>query len=127
MAQSIVVSGTLTAGEAITISKTHTSEHTHTRKFELAAGAVMQLAFQSAIEGTALRLMHAFEEIGSRREPRSQILACLLDQVDRGAVYDHNDRVRKDRKNLVILRPQAKVGQLFRKEVELIGVETQVP
>jgi hypothetical protein len=72
MSQTVTISGTITAGEVITIAKTHTSEHTHTRKFELAAGAVMELVFQSAIEGTALRFLYI----------RSQSTADLTQEAD---------------------------------------------
>ena len=57
MSTSVALTASLSDGETTAISATYTAEHWHSYKFELAAGAVRQLTFQTALEGTSLKFM----------------------------------------------------------------------
>ena len=57
MSTQVSLTASLSDGETTSIAHTYLAEHHHTYKFELAAGAVRQLQFQTAIEGTAIKFL----------------------------------------------------------------------
>ena len=79
MSTQVSLTASLSDGETTSIAHTYLAEHHHTYKFELAAGAVRQLQFQTAIEGTAIKLLFLESVLTSNASTHSEISYGVTD------------------------------------------------